>query len=230
MARRRWRRDWGTDWPGSPKPWPRKGGSEGRPGGVGGGIGERTGRGSRNPGHGMCAASVATEFGGNCPGQESVLCLGRDSLRQRSGARRTDLFRRADENSRRAGRHHRIHRATKAEMGGEMSAATDYEIAPEELRAQQEAGGDVVLLDVREPWECEIAKIANSKSIPMGDIPARFNQELDPEKHIVVICHHGVRSMNVTAWLRQQGFEKAQSLRGGIDRWARQIDPTVPVY
>ena len=115
-------------------------------------------------------------------------------------------------------------------MGGEVSALLDYEIAPEELRAQQEAGGDVVLLDVREPWECEIAKIANSKSIPMGDIPARFNQELDPEKHIVVICHHGVRSMNVTAWLRQQGFEKAQSLRGGIDRWARQIDPTVPVY
>ena len=62
----------------------------------------------------------------------------------------------------------------------------DYEIAPEELKAQQEAGGDVVLLDVREPWEYEIAKIANSKLIPMGDIPARFNQELDPEQHIVV--------------------------------------------
>jgi len=66
----------------------------------------------------------------------------------------------------------------------------DYEIAPEELKAQQEAGSDVVLLDVREPWEFEIAKIANSKLIPMGDIPARFNQELDPEKHIVVVCHH----------------------------------------
>jgi rhodanese-related sulfurtransferase len=106
----------------------------------------------------------------------------------------------------------------------------EYEIAPEELKAQQDAGVEVVLLDVREPWEREVAKIANSKSIPMGDIPARCSQELDPEKHIVVICHHGVRSMNVTAWLRQQGFEKAQSLRGGIDRWARQIDPTVPVY
>ena len=115
-------------------------------------------------------------------------------------------------------------------MGREMSAVLEYEIAPEDLKAQQEAGADVVLLDVREPWELEVAKIVNSKSIPMADIPARFNQELDPEKHIVVICHHGVRSMNVTAWLRQQGFEKAQSLRGGIDRWARQIDPTVPVY
>ncbi len=89
---------------------------------------------------------------------------------------------------------------------------------------------DTVVLDVRESWEFETAKIAGSKHIPMGDIPARFNQELDPEKHIVVVCHHGVRSMNVTAWLRQQGFEKVQSLRGGIDRWARQIDPNVPVY
>jgi rhodanese-related sulfurtransferase len=63
-----------------------------------------------------------------------------------------------------------------------------------------------------------------------GDIPARFNQELDLDSHIVVVCHHGVRSMNVTAWLRQQGFERVQSLRGGIDRWAREVDPSVPLY
>jgi rhodanese-related sulfurtransferase len=106
----------------------------------------------------------------------------------------------------------------------------EYEIATEELKTLLDSNSDVTLLDVREPWEFEIAKIADSKLIPMGDIPARFNQELDPEEHIVVVCHHGVRSMNVTAWLRQQGFEKTQSLRGGIDRWARQIDPTVPVY
>jgi rhodanese-related sulfurtransferase len=106
----------------------------------------------------------------------------------------------------------------------------DYEIAPEELQSLLDAKSDVVVLDVRESWEFEAARIANSKHIPMGDIPARFNQELDPEDHIVVVCHHGVRSMNVTAWLRQQGFEKAQSLRGGIDRWARQIDPKVPIY
>ena len=115
-------------------------------------------------------------------------------------------------------------------MGREMSSSLDYEIAVEELKALRDAGGNVVLLDVREPWEFETAKIADSKLIPMGDIPARFNQELNPEEHIVVVCHHGVRSMNVTAWLRQQGFEKVQSLRGGIDRWSRQIDPTVPVY
>jgi rhodanese-related sulfurtransferase len=106
----------------------------------------------------------------------------------------------------------------------------DYEIAPEELKPLLDVKSDTVVLDVRESWEFETAKIIGSKHIPMGDIPARFNQELDPEDHIVVVCHHGVRSMNVTAWLRQQGFEKVQSLRGGIDRWARQIDPNVPVY
>lgn len=106
----------------------------------------------------------------------------------------------------------------------------DYEIAAAELKTLRESGAEVVVLDVREPWEVQTAHIGGSKHIPMGDIPARFNQELDPEDHIVVICHHGVRSLNVTAWLRQQGFEKVQSLRGGIDRWAREVDRTVPVY
>jgi rhodanese-related sulfurtransferase len=106
----------------------------------------------------------------------------------------------------------------------------DYEITPEELKLLRDSGNGVTVLDVREPWEYEVARIAGSKHIVMGDIPARFNQELDPEDHIVVVCHHGVRSMNVTAWLRQQGFEKVQSLQGGIDRWARQIDPLVPFY
>ena len=106
----------------------------------------------------------------------------------------------------------------------------NYEIAPEELKSLLDANSDVVVLDCREPWEFETAKIESSRHIPMNDIPARFQQELDPEKHTVVVCHHGVRSMNVTMWLRQQGFEKVQSLQGGIDRWARQIDPGVPLY
>jgi rhodanese-related sulfurtransferase len=106
----------------------------------------------------------------------------------------------------------------------------DYEVSVAEVKSMHDAGQDFVLLDVREPWEYEAAHIAGSKHIPMGDIPARFNQELDPEKHIVVVCHHGVRSMNVTVWLRQQGFENVQSLRGGIDRWSREIDSSVPLY
>ena len=87
-----------------------------------------------------------------------------------------------------------------------------------------------VLLDVREPWEYEAARIAGSTLMPMGDVPSRAFQELDPEVRIVALCHHGVRSLNVAVWLRNQGFENAQSMRGGIDAWSREIDPAVPRY
>src|SRR5579863_1350642 len=106
----------------------------------------------------------------------------------------------------------------------------DYEITAAEVKTKLDAGESFTLLDVREPWECETAKIAGAKLIPMGDVPSRAHQELDPDEHIVVMCHHGVRSLTVTNWLRQQGFDKAQSMRGGIDAWSRQIDPKVPLY
>jgi rhodanese-related sulfurtransferase len=106
----------------------------------------------------------------------------------------------------------------------------DYEITPEEVKAQLDRDDKFTLLDVREPWEFETAHMADAKLMPMGDVPSRANLELDPEDHIVVVCHHGVRSMNVTAWLRQQGFERAQSMRGGIDAWSRQVDVAVPTY
>ncbi len=105
----------------------------------------------------------------------------------------------------------------------------DYEITPEEVKAKLDSDADLTLVDVREPWEFQTASIEGSKNIPMGDVPSRV-QELDPEAHIVVVCHHGVRSLNVTSWLRQMGFENAQSLRGGIDRWSREVDPKVPTY
>jgi rhodanese-related sulfurtransferase len=106
----------------------------------------------------------------------------------------------------------------------------DYEITPEEVKSKLDQGEQFTLLDVRGPWEFEVAHMNGAKLMPMGDVPARAHQELDPENHIVVVCHHGVRSMNVTAWLRQQGFEKAQSMRGGIDAWSRRMDKKVPVY
>jgi rhodanese-related sulfurtransferase len=105
----------------------------------------------------------------------------------------------------------------------------EYEIQPEELQSLLESNSDVVVLDVREPWEVQAASMTHHKHIPMNEIPARLH-ELDRNQHTVVVCHHGVRSMNVTTWLRQQGYEKVQSLAGGIDRWARQIDSRVPVY
>ena len=108
-----------------------------------------------------------------------------------------------------------------------------YEIDPAalaEILRDPSAAGRPVLLDVREPWETETAPFPGSLAIPMGDIPSRAHAELDPDSHIVAICHHGVRSMSVTAWLRREGFERAQSLAGGTDGWARSIDPTMPRY
>lgn len=108
----------------------------------------------------------------------------------------------------------------------------NYEISARELKELLDRDGkqNFVLLDVRESWENEEARIEGSTLMPMGDIPSRAHQELDPESHVVAYCHHGVRSMSVTAWLREQGFENAQSLRGGIDTWSIEIDPSVPRY
>jgi len=106
----------------------------------------------------------------------------------------------------------------------------DYEITPEDVKAKLDRRDGFTLLDVREPWEVQTASIEGSKLIPMGEVPSRVHQELDPDGEIVVLCHHGVRSMNVTVWLRQQGFERVQSMRGGIDAWSRRVDPKVPLY
>ena len=106
----------------------------------------------------------------------------------------------------------------------------EYEITPEDVKGKLDAAEQFILLDVREPWEFEAAHIKGATLIPMGDVPSRAHQELDPEDHIVVVCHRGIRSMNVTVWLRQQGFEKAQSMCGGIDAWSRRVDEKVPVY
>src|SRR5258708_15602895 len=106
----------------------------------------------------------------------------------------------------------------------------DYEITAEEVKSKLDKGEAFTLLDVREPWEFETAFMPGAKLIPMGDVSSRAHQELDPDDHIVVVCHHGVRSMNVTAWLRQQGFEKSQSMGGRIDAWSRTGHGEVPVY
>jgi rhodanese-related sulfurtransferase len=106
----------------------------------------------------------------------------------------------------------------------------DFEITAPEVAAMKSSQTDFTLLDCREPWEHQTARIEGALLMPMNEVPARAHQELDPEAHIVVYCHHGVRSLNVTNWLRQQGFEKVQSMRGGIDAWSRAIDLKVPTY
>ena len=106
----------------------------------------------------------------------------------------------------------------------------DLEITVDQLKALLATEHPPLLLDVREPWEHATAHIEPSTLIPMNDIPGRAHQELDEEAPIVVLCHHGMRSLSVASWLRQQGFDKAQSVSGGIDAWSRTIDPTIPRY
>jgi rhodanese-related sulfurtransferase len=106
----------------------------------------------------------------------------------------------------------------------------DLEITVDQARQLLTGPNPPLLLDVREPWEHATAHIEPSTLIPMGDIPSRAHQQLDDEANILVLCHHGARSLSVAAWLRQQGFDKAQSIAGGIDAWSRQIDPTIPRY
>jgi rhodanese-related sulfurtransferase len=106
----------------------------------------------------------------------------------------------------------------------------ELEIAPEAFAQQRQQPNAPLLLDVREPWEHQTASIPNSILMPMGDIPSRAHAELDPDAPIVVMCHHGARSLNVALWLREQGFTHVQSLSGGIDAWSRAVDPEVPRY
>lgn len=86
-----------------------------------------------------------------------------------------------------------------------------------------------ILLDVREPWEYQICHLANSKLIPMSQIMRAMN-ELDPQQEHVLICHHGVRSQRVGAFLDQAGFSNVVNLQGGINAWAKEIDPHMPTY
>ncbi len=105
----------------------------------------------------------------------------------------------------------------------------DYEISATES-ADLMRNKQARLIDVREPWEFETARIDGSVLMPMGDVPGRAHQELDPDERLVVVCHHGQRSLNVTVWLRNQGFENVQSLRGGIDAWSAEVDSSIPRY
>jgi len=86
-----------------------------------------------------------------------------------------------------------------------------------------------VLLDVREPWEYQTARIEGSQLVPMREVPARV-AEIDPEREVIAICHHGGRSMQVGMFLEKQGFQRVHNLMGGIDAWSRTVDPAVPLY
>ncbi|NCY01906.1 MAG: rhodanese [Planctomycetia bacterium] len=91
--------------------------------------------------------------------------------------------------------------------------------------------GEMLLLDCRTPEEHATARIAGAVLVPMQELPERV-AELEPwrTRRIIVHCHHGVRSLRVTHWLRDRGFAQVSSLQGGIDAWSTDVDPSVPRY
>lgn len=105
---------------------------------------------------------------------------------------------------------------------------SEIEIQPQDLKARLDRGERPFLLDVRWPQEYEVCRFDGSRLIPLDQLASSLD-ELDADQEIVVVCHHGVRSLNAAVFLRQHGFE-AKSLAGGIDLWSQIIDPTVPRY
>ena len=107
----------------------------------------------------------------------------------------------------------------------------EYEIAPAEAEKQL-SSKQAVLLDVREPEEFAVAHLKNSVLMPMQTIPPQLQrlEQMADENTVLVLCHHGVRSLQVVAWLRGQGIENCYSVTGGIDRWSRELDSSVPRY
>ena len=105
------------------------------------------------------------------------------------------------------------------------------EIDCKTLKAKIDAGEDFLLLDCREREEHQLVSLPEAELIPISEIQDR-NGELEPrrETEIVVYCHHGIRSLQVTKWLLQQGFSDVKSLAGGIDQWAQEIEPCLPRY
>jgi rhodanese-related sulfurtransferase len=102
------------------------------------------------------------------------------------------------------------------------------DITVRELKSRLDAGDKPVLLDVREPWEFELARLEGSKLIPMSQLQERFT-ELDPASETVVICHHGNRSAYITRALQGAGFENVLNLEGGLDAYS-SVDESVPRY
>jgi rhodanese-related sulfurtransferase len=105
----------------------------------------------------------------------------------------------------------------------------DLQIEPQALQERLTRDTPPLLIDVREPWEHEICRLEGSLLILLGELPLRYQKLLEAEE-VVLYCHHGIRSLDAAVWLRNQGVEDAKSLAGGIERWACEVDPSIPRY
>jgi rhodanese-related sulfurtransferase len=106
------------------------------------------------------------------------------------------------------------------------------EVTAQEVKHRLDAGEPLALVDVREPFEHRLAHLDAAELIPMQTVPEHLDalREKAAAGPLVILCHHGVRSLNVVQWLRRQGVENCWSLAGGIDHWSLTIDPKVPRY
>jgi len=103
------------------------------------------------------------------------------------------------------------------------------EITPQDLKARMDGNDRPVLLDVRDDWETKLCRLDNALHIPMEELEFRTD-ELNPADDIVVYCHHGVRSAAVADYLRRLGFTRVRNLSGGLDAWARAVEPAMRRY
>ncbi len=110
-----------------------------------------------------------------------------------------------------------------------MDNQTVLRLTPTELMERWAAGERWQLIDVREPWEIAIAGLANAVAIPMAEIPVRM-ADLGHQEAVAVMCHTGVRSAAVAAWLAERGFSRVANVEGGIDAWSVEVDASIPRY
>jgi len=106
------------------------------------------------------------------------------------------------------------------------------EITPTEVKKLLESGHPVKLIDVREPSEHRVARMDGAELMPMRSVPGWLSelQAHSATAALIILCHHGVRSLRVACWLREQGLSRCHSMAGGIDRWSLEVDPAVPRY
>jgi rhodanese-related sulfurtransferase len=113
-----------------------------------------------------------------------------------------------------------------------MASATQLELTPQEIQTLQQGKEPLVFIDVREPQEWALTRIEGAVLMPMGTVPANIAalENYTDTGALIVYCHHGMRSLQVVAWLRERGVAPCYSMTGGIDRWSVEIDPAVPRY
>ena len=128
----------------------------------------------------------------------------------------------------------RVPAEPSADAGGGPTSAPGAaeevrELTPRELAARLERGDALALIDVREPYEHRLAQIPGARLLPLRGIEQAL-PSLDHDSEVVLICHHGVRSMATAELLQARGFTRVWNLAGGIDRWSDEVDPSVPRY